>query len=193
METKTLVAEPGSLVEKCLAVNPEMDDELRKRLTLLEEYDLGFLLLGMSPRRLLRDGRLFDNEQVLPLLLWFGQWDKHCRYWASEVMKQWLVFNPAEGDFEGVPDEKAVGFRDYFFTNHAIPLIEEFRRYVALSMLYPTEHNAPSGPVDMVWHAFLLNTEQYEDFSRRVWVGVEHMPPVVPEEDYAAMPAGNQG
>lgn len=43
---------------------------------------------------MLRDGRLFDNEQVLPLLLWFSQWDKHCRYWAAQVMQQWLVFNP---------------------------------------------------------------------------------------------------
>jgi hypothetical protein len=73
MEKITLVAEPGSIVDKCLAAKPDMDDDLQKRLTLLEQYDLGFLLLGMSPRRLLRDGRLFDNEQVLPLLLWFGQ------------------------------------------------------------------------------------------------------------------------
>ncbi|MPZ88434.1 MAG: hypothetical protein GEU81_10220 [Nitriliruptorales bacterium] len=180
----TLVAEPGGILDKCLAVKPDMGENLRKRLMLLEQYDLGFLLLGLSPRRLLRDGRLFDNEQVLPLLLWFGQWDKHCRYWAAEVMQQWLVFNPAEGDFESVSDAKAVEFRDYFFEKYAIPLIEEFRQYVALSMLFPDEHNAPSGPVDMVWHSFILNTEEYEDFSTRVWIGAEHMPPEVPEEEY---------
>jgi hypothetical protein len=185
MDTRVLVAEPNSIVECCLAAKPDMDDGLKGRLVLLEQYDLGFLLLGMSPRRLLRDGRLFDNEQVMPLLLWFGQWDKHCRYWAAEVTKQWLVFNPSEGDFEGVPDEHAVKFRDYFFETHAIPLIEEFRQYVALSMVFPDEHNAPSGPVDMVWHSFILNTEEYEDFSKRIWVGAEHMPPEVPEEDYA--------
>lgn len=184
MEKRTLVAEPGSIIDACLAVRPELDESLRKRLTMLEQYDFGFLLLGMSPRRLLRDGRLFDNEQVLPLLLWFGQWDKHCRYWAAEVMQQWLVFNPSQGELEGVSDDKAVEFRDYFFETHAIPLIEEFRRYVALSMLSPAEHNAPSGPVDMVWHGFLLNTEEYQDFSSRIWVGAEHMPPEVPEEDY---------
>lgn len=184
MEKRQLVAEAGSLVDKCVAVKPDMDDDLRKRLMLLEQYDLGFLLLGLSPRRLLRDGRLFDNEQVLPLLLWFGQWDKHCRYWATQVMQQWLVFNPDEGDFEGVPDDKAVAFRDYFFDRFAIPLIEDFREYVALSMLYPAEHNAPSGPVDMVWHSFLLATEEYEQFSSQVWVGAEHTPPDVPEEDY---------
>lgn len=184
MQKTTLVAEQGSIVDKCLAAKPDMDDELRKRLMLLEQYDLGFLLLGLSPRRLLRDGRLFDNEQALPLLLWFGQWDKYCRNWAMEVMKQWLVFNPSEGDFEGVPDEKAVAFRDYFFAEHVIPLIEEFRQYVALSMLYPEQHNAPSGPVDMVWHSLLLHTEQYEDFSGRIWIGADHVPPEVPEEDY---------
>lgn len=184
MEKIVLVAESGSILDKCLVAQPDLNDDLQKRLTLLEQYDLGFLLLGLSPRRLLQEGRLFDNEQVLPLLLWFGQWDKHCRYWAAEITKQWLVFNPSEGDFEGTPDEKAVEFRDYFFREHAIPLIEEFRQYVALSMIYPNEHNAPSGPVDMVWHSFILNTEEYEDFSRRIWVGVEHMPPEVPEENY---------
>ncbi len=184
MQQTTLVAEPGAIVDKCLSVKPDIDDDLRKRLMLLEQYDLGFLLLGLSPRRLLRDGRLFDNEQVLPLLLWFGQWDKYCRYWSAQVMQHWLVFNPAEGDFEGISDERAVAFRDYFFEKYAIPLIEEFRQYVALSMLYPEEHNAPSGPIDMVWHSFLLHTEQYEEFSRKIWVGAEHMPPEVPEEEY---------
>lgn len=188
MEEKVLTAEPGSIVEKCAAVHPDMDNDLRERLGLLEGYDMGFLLLGLSPRRLLREGRLFDNEQVLPLLLWFGQEDKYCRYWASEVMRQWLMFGPSESGYEGAADDKAVEFRDYFFEKYAMPLIAEFRQYVALSMLYPKEHNAPSGPVDMVWHAFILNTEQYEDFSRRIWVGVEHMPPEVPEEDYATMP-----
>lgn len=178
-----LVAEQGSIVEKCLASKPDLNPELRTRLELLEQYDLGFLLLGLSPRRLLRDGRLFDNEQVLPLLLHFGQWDKHCRHWASEVFKQWLIFNPSEGDFEGVADEVAIEFRDYFFKNYAIPLIEEFRQFVALSMLYPDEHNAPSGPIDMIWHAFILNSEEYEDFGSRIWLGT-HVPPEVPEEDY---------
>lgn len=184
MDKIELVAEPGSILDRCVVAKADIDDDLRKRLGLLEEYDLGFLLLGLSPRRLLRDGRLFDNEQVMPLLLWFSQWDKHCRYWAAQVMQQWLVFNPAEGDFEGVSDEKAVEFRDYFFAKHVIPLIEEFRQYVALSMLFPDEHNAPSGPVDMVWHSFILHTEQYEDFSNRIWIGNKHMPPDVPEEDY---------
>lgn len=182
MEKINLVAEPGSILSKCQAAMPGMDDDLKRRLTLLEEYDLGFLLLGLSPRRLLRDGRLFDNEQVLPLLLYFSQWDTHCRHWTAEIFKQWLIFSPAEGQIEGVPDAAAVEFRDYFFKAHAIPLIEDFRQYVALSMIYPHEQNAPSGPVDMVWHGFMLNTAEYEKFSE-VWEGV-HTPPEVPEENY---------
>jgi hypothetical protein len=83
-----------------------------------------------------------------------------------------------------VQDEKAIEFRDYFFTKYAIPLIAEFCQYVALSMLFLNEHNAPSGPVDMVWHSFLLHTEQYEDFSKRIWIGAEHTPPEVLEEEY---------
>jgi hypothetical protein len=184
MEKISLVAQPGSLTAKCQAAHPSLDGDVLRRLELLEEYDFGFLLLGMSPRRLLRDGRLFDNEQVLPLLLHFGQWDKHCRHWASEIMRQWLIFNPSQNDFEGVADDKAVAFRDYFFDTYAIPLIEEFRQFVALCMIYPEEHNAPSGPIDMVWHSFILNTEEYWDFGRKIWLGAPHMPPEVPEEQY---------
>jgi hypothetical protein len=62
MEQIRLLAKRNSIVEKCQATNVRIDDHLLGRLRLLEEYDFGFLLLGMSPRRLLRDGRLFDNE-----------------------------------------------------------------------------------------------------------------------------------
>lgn len=174
-----LTAVPGSLTTPYLERIPGADEDtdLYCRLKDLEQYDMGFLLLGMSPRRLLRDGRLFDNEQVLPLLLWYSQWDKYCRYWASEVMRQWMIFNPSAGDLEGVEDEKSIKFRDYFFEKYAIPLIEEFRRYVAMTLIYPEEHNAPSGPVDMVLHSFILNTERYEDFGRTIWERSEHVPP----------------
>jgi hypothetical protein len=182
LERIRLVAEPDSIVSKCRAAKSDIDDDLVRRLRLLEQYDFGFLLLGLSPRRLLRDGRLFDNEQVLPLLLWFGQWDKHCRYWASEIVRQWLIFNPSSNDFEGVPDDKAIEFRNYFYDKYAIPLIEEFRQFVALCMLFPDESNAPAGPIDMIWHSFILNTEEYWRFGEQIWLGAPHFPPDVPEE-----------
>jgi hypothetical protein len=184
MDKVILTAEPNSIVDKCIAAKGELDPDLLRRLRLLEQYDFGLLLLGMSPRRLLRDGRIFDNEQVLPMLLYFSQWDKYCRFWASEIMRQWLVFNPSQSDFEGVPDEKAVQFRDYFFDKYAIPLIEEFRKFVALCMIYPDEHNAPAGAVDMIWHSFILNTDEYWKFGKEIWIGALHMPPEVPEEQF---------
>ena len=51
-------------------------------------------------------------------------------------------------------------------------------------MIYPDEHNAPAGPVDMVWHAFILDTEQCASFSEKIWRDAAHIPPEVPEEDY---------
>lgn len=177
-----IVAEPGSIVDACCRTR-EVSDDLKRRLELLEAYDLGFLLLGLSPRRLLADGRLFDNEQVLPLLLHFGQWDRRCRYFASEVMRQWLIFNPSDEEVEYISDEDAISFRDYFFEKYAVPLIEEFRKFVALCMLYPDEQNAPPGPVDMVWHSFILNTDAYEKFSREIWLGAPHVPPDLAEDE----------
>lgn len=187
LEKITVQAKPGSIVDRCRAAKPDMEADTLRRLELLEQYDFGFILLGMSPRRLLRDGRLFDNEQVLPLILHFAQWDKHCRYWASEVFRQWLVFNPDDGEFEATPDDEAVKFRDYFFDRYAIPLIEEFREFVALCILYPEEHNAPAGPVDMIWHSFILNTDEYWRFGRDIWLGALHVPPEVPEERFRAV------
>ena len=107
-----VVAEPDSLVGPCCHIMQDMDEDLVRRLHLLEEYDLGFLLLGLSPRRLLSDGRLFDNEQVLPLLLYFSRWDAHCRYWASEIMRNYLIFNRNDNDTEHANDEKAIEFRE---------------------------------------------------------------------------------
>lgn len=176
-----LIAGNGKIVNACSSSKPDLDDDTLARLKLLEEYDFGFLLLGLSPRRLIRDGRLFDNEQVLPLLLYFGQWDHHCKYWASEIMRQWLVFNPDKDGFEGVDDEKALEFRDYFLTNYAIPLIEEFREFVAICMMYPEKNNAPSGPIDMVWHSFILHTEEYWKFGEKIWKKAPHIPPEVRE------------
>lgn len=177
-----LVAQAGSIVEPCLKMRADLSADVVRRLRLLEEYDFDFLLMGLSPRRLLSEGRLFDNEQVLPLLLWFSQWDKHCRFWASEIMRQWLVFNPAEGEIEHVDSEKATEFRDYFHKNYAIPLIEEFRQFVALCMVFPEDSNAPAGPIDMVWHTFILYTNEYGDFSQSIWLDAPHMPPEISDE-----------
>lgn len=36
MKMVILMAEPGSILEKCRAAKPDMDEDLQKRLTLLE-------------------------------------------------------------------------------------------------------------------------------------------------------------
>ncbi len=182
IEKLRLVAKKGSLVGPCLKAAPKLSKEVVERLEKLERYNFNFLLLGLSPKRILREGRLFDNEQVLPMILFYAQWDKHCRFWATEIVRQWLFFNPANGDFEEGDEARIDAFRDYFFKTYAMPLIEEFRRFVALTMIYPDRSNAPPGPVDMVWHSFMLCTDRYWQFGKEVWVGAQHVPPDVKEE-----------
>ncbi|MHB8519864.1 MAG: glycine-rich domain-containing protein [Limisphaerales bacterium] len=51
----------------------------------------------------------------------------------------------------------------------AILLEKEFKRFVALTMLRPKNIYAPSGPVDMYWHFFVLHTREYENFCGAIW------------------------
>lgn len=51
----------------------------------------------------------------------------------------------------------------------AILLEREFKRFVALTMLKPKNIYAPSGPVDMYWHFFVLHTREYENFCGAIW------------------------
>jgi hypothetical protein len=45
----------------------------------------------------------------------------------------------------------------------------EFKRFVAISLLKPGRRNAPSGPVDMYWHFFVLHTAQYVGFCTAIF------------------------
>lgn len=45
----------------------------------------------------------------------------------------------------------------------------EFRRFVAVSLLKPSRRNAPSGPVDMYWHFFVLHTPEYVGFCTSIY------------------------
>src|SRR6185295_6701765 len=177
-----LVARTGAILKPCLKAKPDLDKRTIERLKLLEKYNFSFLLLGLSPKRLILEGRLFDNEQVLPLLLHFAHDDVHCRYWVSEIFRQWIIFDPERDGFEAPDENRVTEFRDYFFKKYAHPLIEEFRRFVALCMIYPNVSNAPSGPVDMVWHSFILCTNEYWEFGRTIWVDAPHLQPDVKEQ-----------
>lgn len=54
-------------------------------------------------------------------------------------------------------------------------LEREFKRFVALTLIHPGQIYAPSGPVDMYWHFFVLHTRDYERFCEAIWGGaVDH-------------------
>ena len=45
----------------------------------------------------------------------------------------------------------------------------EFKRFVALALIRPSRRNAPSGPVDMYWHFFVLHTPEYAQFCTAIF------------------------
>ena len=47
-------------------------------------------------------------------------------------------------------------------------LEKEFKRFIALTLIQPEVLQAPSGPVDMYWHFFMLNTLFYQEFCDKV-------------------------
>ena len=56
----------------------------------------------------------------------------------------------------------------------------EFKRFLALSVLYPGRQAfpfAPSLPLDALWHKFILNTQRYREFCERVYRQyLDHVP-----------------
>ena len=51
----------------------------------------------------------------------------------------------------------------------ATMLETEFKRFISLTILEPGKVYAPSGPVDMYWHFFVLHTREYKDFCSKMW------------------------
>lgn len=114
-----------------LAVTPEM----RERIDALERYDLSFLTDNFNDN-LIKQGRLFSNEQIWPILKHFGRAD-------LEIART---------------------------------LEREFKRFVALTIIEPGMVHAPSGPVDMYWHFFILHTHAYREFCEHVWGSFDAQP-----------------
>lgn len=48
-------------------------------------------------------------------------------------------------------------------------LEEEFKRFCIITLVKPDVPHAPPGAVDMYWHFFILHTECYMEFSKKVW------------------------
>lgn len=63
-------------------------------------------------------------------------------------------------------------FRKYKMTvdiNVATQLEFEFKRFVSIALIRPSRRNAPSGPVDMFWHFFILHTPEYVGFCTAIF------------------------
>jgi hypothetical protein len=46
---------------------------------------------------------------------------------------------------------------------------KEFRRFIALTIIFPKRLFTAGGPVDLYWHFLILHTKEYEKFSKSVW------------------------
>lgn len=56
-------------------------------------------------------------------------------------------------------------------------LIEsEFKKFVAITLIKAGVTHAPSGPIDMYWHFFILHTVKYRDFCEKIWGSYEATP-----------------
>lgn len=51
----------------------------------------------------------------------------------------------------------------------SVRLGAEFKRFVAVALLRPSRRNAPSGPVDLFWHFFILHTPEYMAFCTAIF------------------------
>lgn len=57
------------------------------------------------------------------------------------------------------------------------PAILEFRRFLALQLLGGERYPVPNDAVDVVWHAFLLFTQEYQQFCDKLGTGfIHHVP-----------------
>ncbi|ACP35708.1 conserved hypothetical protein [Sulfolobus islandicus L.S.2.15] len=46
---------------------------------------------------------------------------------------------------------------------------KEFRRFIALTLIFPKTLFTAPAPVDLYWHFLILHTKEYEKFSKSVW------------------------
>ncbi len=94
----------------------------------------------------------------------------------AEYDLRFLTDNFHEGELREFSPEQLFPLIRHF-GNHGINVdIEvarkleiEFKRFVAIALLKPSRRNAPSGPVDMYWHFFVLHTPEYVCFSTAIF------------------------
>lgn len=71
---------------------------------------------------------------------------------------------------------------------YATKLEREFKRYMTLILLNPDRRSlAPSAPVDMYWHLFILDIKNYAKFCNEIFGKfIDHVPSTTMETKTAA-------
>jgi hypothetical protein len=67
----------------------------------------------------------------------------------------------------------------------------ELKRFLALNILNPSTRYGMRGPVDDLWHTFILFTREYATFCEEVAGGFIHHEPST-QQDPEAAPAGSE-
>ena len=80
----------------------------------------------------------------------------------------------------------------YFFREKSIEsAFVEFKKYVALCLLYKKPFGMMSRPIDEVWHNFILFTKEYHAFSQEFIGSYFHHDPTISTMAYDEKPAEN--
>jgi hypothetical protein len=162
--TKTFM----NIVKQAYLYKPSLDKDTISRLEKLSIWDFSTLVEDMGPRLLLEEGRLFSIEQLIPILLHFAQSDPAVKDIARSAILPWLSDVPYIQQKSNLSEEFVSQACDRM--KHIVDILaEEFRRFVAISLVEPDQVHAPSGPVDMFWHFLILHTVQYNKFCEEVW------------------------
>ena len=59
----------------------------------------------------------------------------------------------------------------------------EIKRFLLVKALHPDRHYGMAGPIDELWHTFIIFTRQYIDFCNSIAGGYIHHAPVVVGEE----------
>ncbi len=159
-----------SLVESALKYKQNLDADTVSRLKRLESWDFSYFIDEMNPRLMLSEGRVFSVEQLIPLLLHFAQTDPEIKKIAQLALHRWLGEQPYKQQVAEL-DPDYIDFACHKIRGLVTQVSEEFRKFVAISMIEPNQVHAPSGPIDMFWHFMLLHTVDYAKFCDEVWGG----------------------
>ncbi|MBL7682041.1 MAG: hypothetical protein JNK00_01680 [Flavipsychrobacter sp.] len=157
-----------SILESALKYRLDLDTETQQRLQKLQEWDFTQIIEDMTPRLLLLEGRLFSIEQLIPLLLHFAQEDDEIKVIAQKALLPWLGGDPYYQQASGI-DYDFVEKASEKIKNIVVEIVDEFKKFVAISLIEPNQVHAPSGPVDMFWHFLILHTIDYNRFCDEVW------------------------